>query len=58
MRQTTIALTRDIDERLEDIRFNRRFPSKTSTIEFVLRQGLDALARNAIEGVPTAGAGS
>lgn len=50
MKQTTIAVPDDIQAQLTEIRFDRRFPSQTSAINFVLKHGLDAIAQTAVEG--------
>ncbi|MFM2278852.1 MAG: hypothetical protein RLZZ444_1083 [Pseudomonadota bacterium] len=47
MRQTTIAVPDEIEAQLAEIRYGRRFPSQTSVINYVLKQGLDAIARAA-----------
>ena len=50
MRHTSITLSDEIDSQISTIRFSGRFPSLTSAINYVLREGLDAIARAAVEG--------
>lgn len=50
MKQTTVAVPDHLEAQLTELRYGRRFPSQTSTINFVLEQGLDAIARAAVEG--------